>query len=104
MLKVISLGSDLGPKGITVTLYNESNKQVPVGTTVTAEGGTFLLYPDTTWPIRTRGIPSCVSLRNFVALLRYIQNNILLCAFQMGDGKRYRESNGTRGQHGTCRQ
>ena len=43
--KVISLGSDLGPKGITVTLYNESDKQVPVGTTVTAEGGTFYFTP-----------------------------------------------------------
>ncbi|XP_043257934.1 uncharacterized protein LOC122400490 [Colletes gigas] len=43
--KVISLGTDFGPKGVTVTLYNEDNKQVPVGTTVTAEGGIFYFTP-----------------------------------------------------------
>ncbi|XP_076247163.1 BOS complex subunit NOMO3 isoform X2 [Calliopsis andreniformis] len=43
--KVISLGSDSGPKGITVTLYNENNKHTPVGTTLTTEGGIFSFTP-----------------------------------------------------------
>nr|XP_003706916.1 PREDICTED: nodal modulator 3 isoform X2 [Megachile rotundata] len=43
--RVISLGSDSGPKGVTVTLYKESNLQVPVGTTTTTEGGTFYFTP-----------------------------------------------------------
>lgn len=43
--KVISLGSDFGPKGVTVTLYNEGNEQVPIGRTTTAEGGTFYFTP-----------------------------------------------------------
>ncbi|CAK9802616.1 Nodal modulator 3 [Anthophora quadrimaculata] len=43
--KVNSLGSESGPKGVTVTLYKESNQQVPVDTTVTMEGGIFYFTP-----------------------------------------------------------
>ncbi|KOC70780.1 Nodal modulator 2 [Habropoda laboriosa] len=43
--KVNSLGSDSGPKGVTVTLYKEDNQQVPVGTTVATEGGIFYFTP-----------------------------------------------------------
>ncbi|XP_048265268.1 uncharacterized protein LOC100649850 isoform X3 [Bombus terrestris] len=43
--RVTSLRSDSGPKGVTVSLYKESNKQVPVGTTVTVEGGIFYFTP-----------------------------------------------------------
>lgn len=34
-----------GPKGVSVSLYNEQDKKTPVGTTVTAEGGTFSFTP-----------------------------------------------------------
>ncbi|KAK9299267.1 hypothetical protein QLX08_007630 [Tetragonisca angustula] len=43
--KVTSLGLDSGPKGVTVSLYKEGNEQVPVGTTVTTEGGIFYFTP-----------------------------------------------------------
>ncbi|KAG7199506.1 hypothetical protein KM043_014125 [Ampulex compressa] len=43
--RIISLGTDSGPKGVTISLYNESNKQTSVGTTLTAEGGTFYFTP-----------------------------------------------------------
>ncbi|KAK1126581.1 hypothetical protein K0M31_004211 [Melipona bicolor] len=43
--KVTSLGLDSGPKGVTVSLYKESNVQVPVDTTVTTEGGIFYFTP-----------------------------------------------------------
>ncbi|XP_043524022.1 nodal modulator 3 isoform X2 [Frieseomelitta varia] len=43
--KVTSLGLDSGPKGVTVSLYKESNEQVPVGTTITTEGGIFYFTP-----------------------------------------------------------
>ncbi|XP_029039674.2 nodal modulator 3 [Osmia bicornis bicornis] len=43
--RVTSLGSDSGPKGVTVTLYKEDNLQVPVGTTITTEGGIFYFTP-----------------------------------------------------------
>lgn len=43
--KVISLGSDSGPKNVTVSLYKENNEQVPVDTTITMEGGIFYFTP-----------------------------------------------------------
>ncbi|EFN79110.1 nodal modulator 3 isoform X2 [Harpegnathos saltator] len=43
--RVISLGTDSGPKGITISLYTESNKQVPVRSTVTTDGGIFYFTP-----------------------------------------------------------
>ncbi|XP_012278866.1 nodal modulator 3 isoform X2 [Orussus abietinus] len=42
---VISDGSNSGPQGVTISLYNENNKQTPVGTTITAPGGTFYFTP-----------------------------------------------------------
>ncbi|XP_071858725.1 BOS complex subunit NOMO3 isoform X2 [Bombus fervidus] len=43
--RVTSLGSDFGPKGVTVSLYEETDKQVPVDITVTMEGGIFYFTP-----------------------------------------------------------
>ncbi|OAD52229.1 Nodal modulator 1 [Eufriesea mexicana] len=43
--RVISLGSDSGPKGVTVSLYMENNEQVSVDTTITMEGGIFYFTP-----------------------------------------------------------
>nr|XP_031847877.1 nodal modulator 3 [Nomia melanderi] len=43
--KVAALGSDYGPKGVTVALYKEDNEQVPAETTLTADGGTFYFTP-----------------------------------------------------------
>lgn len=42
---MISLGSDVGPKGITISLYTESNKEIPVRSTTTADGGIFHFTP-----------------------------------------------------------
>lgn len=42
---MISLGTDSGPKGITVSLYADTNKQVPIKSTLTAEGGIFYFTP-----------------------------------------------------------
>lgn len=40
-----SLGTDSGPKGVTISLYADSAKQVPIKSTLTAEGGTFYFTP-----------------------------------------------------------
>ncbi|XP_012218077.1 BOS complex subunit NOMO3 isoform X2 [Linepithema humile] len=42
---VISLGTNSGPKGVTISLYTDSNKQVPVRSTVTTEDGIFYFTP-----------------------------------------------------------
>lgn len=42
---MISLGTDSGPKGVTISLYADSNKQVPIKSTFTAEGGIFYFTP-----------------------------------------------------------
>lgn len=41
----MSLGTYSGPKGVTISLYMDSNKQVPVRSTVTAESGIFYFTP-----------------------------------------------------------
>lgn len=43
--RVISLGTDSGPKDVTISLYADSDKHVPVRSTVTAEGGIFYFTP-----------------------------------------------------------
>ncbi|XP_072764167.1 BOS complex subunit NOMO3 isoform X2 [Anoplolepis gracilipes] len=43
--RVISLGTDSGPKGVTISLYTDSDKHVPIRSTVTAEGGIFYFTP-----------------------------------------------------------
>ncbi|KAG5329392.1 NOMO3 protein, partial [Acromyrmex charruanus] len=43
--RVISLGTDSGPKGITISLYTDSNKQNPIKSMLTAEGGIFYFTP-----------------------------------------------------------
>ncbi|CAL7942843.1 unnamed protein product [Xylocopa violacea] len=43
--KVTSLGSDSGPKGVTVSLYKENDERVLVGETITMEGGIFYFTP-----------------------------------------------------------
>ncbi|KZC07453.1 Nodal modulator 3 [Dufourea novaeangliae] len=43
--RVSGLGSHIGPKDVSVALYNEGSEKVPVGTTTTAEGGTFYFTP-----------------------------------------------------------
>ncbi|KYQ48115.1 Nodal modulator 3 [Trachymyrmex zeteki] len=43
--RVISLGTDSGPKGITISLYTDSNKQDPIKSMLTAEGGIFYFTP-----------------------------------------------------------
>ncbi|KAL0132278.1 hypothetical protein PUN28_000219 [Cardiocondyla obscurior] len=46
--RVISLGTDSGPKGVTVSLYSEvvfSSEQVPIKSMLTAEGGIFYFTP-----------------------------------------------------------
>lgn len=43
--RVTAMGSNLGPKGVTVALYKEGSEQVPTETTLTAEGGTFYFTP-----------------------------------------------------------
>lgn len=40
-----SLGTDSGPKGVTISLYAENNKQVAIKSTLTAEGGIFYFTP-----------------------------------------------------------
>ncbi|KAL6255181.1 hypothetical protein P5V15_013514 [Pogonomyrmex californicus] len=45
VLKVISLGTDSGPKGITISLYTNDNKQDPIKSMTTAEGGIFYFTP-----------------------------------------------------------
>lgn len=39
------MGTDSGPKGITISLYTEINKKVPVRSTVTTDGGIFYFTP-----------------------------------------------------------
>lgn len=43
--QVISLGTDSGPKGITISLYTDNNKQNPIKSMLTAEGGIFYFTP-----------------------------------------------------------
>ncbi|XP_015587289.1 nodal modulator 2 isoform X2 [Cephus cinctus] len=43
--RVTSSGTDSGPKGVTISLYTESNKSTPVEVTTTAQGGTFYFTP-----------------------------------------------------------
>ncbi|KYM94379.1 PREDICTED: nodal modulator 3 [Cyphomyrmex costatus] len=43
--RVISLGTDSGPKGVTVSLYTDNNKQDPIKSMLTAEGGIFYFTP-----------------------------------------------------------
>ncbi|XP_076659789.1 uncharacterized protein LOC143363051 [Halictus rubicundus] len=43
--RVTAVGSDVGPKGVTIALYKEGSEQVPTETTLTAEGGTFYFTP-----------------------------------------------------------
>lgn len=45
MFQVISLGTNSGPKGVTISLYTDNNKQVPVRSTVTTEDGIFYFTP-----------------------------------------------------------
>lgn len=42
---MFSLGTDFGPKGVTISLYMDNNKQVPVRSTVTTDGGIFYFTP-----------------------------------------------------------
>lgn len=42
---MISLGTDSGPKGVTISLYSDNDKHVPIKSTVTAEGGIFYFTP-----------------------------------------------------------
>lgn len=43
--QVTSYGSSSGPQGVTVALYTERDNEIPVGTTTTANGGTFYFTP-----------------------------------------------------------
>ncbi|XP_066603277.1 BOS complex subunit NOMO3 isoform X2 [Prorops nasuta] len=43
--RVASAASKSGPNGVTIFLYTENDKNVPVGTTTSAEGGTFYFTP-----------------------------------------------------------
>ncbi|XP_046603692.1 nodal modulator 2 [Neodiprion virginianus] len=43
--KVTSHGTSSGPKGVTVSLYTDKNRESPVDTTITAHGGTFYFTP-----------------------------------------------------------
>lgn len=42
---MLSKGSSAGPKGVNISLYKDSQKGIPISTTITAHDGTFYFTP-----------------------------------------------------------